>query len=279
MRSTNGTGTAPATFSRFGFRRQLHPPTGPDHSHRADARHVPGRPGPDDRRLGDPHDRRRSGRPVDPGVGHYRLPDHLDHLHAAVRQAVRPLWAEAVLPVRHQHIHRRDRRPRPSRPRCTCWPCFALSRGWAQAASFPWLWRSWATSSRPGSEPDTRATSWPCSARPACLARSWAGSSRAEQHPRHSGMALGIPGQRADRAGGSRRRVVHAQHSGRAPRGADRLVRRAGPDRLPCSYSGRRRAGEYLGLGLRLGPALLRYRRAGLAAASWRRSTAWAMTR
>ena len=72
--------------------------------HRADprravrpaARHVPRRARPDDRVDGDAHHRRRARGPDRAGLGHDGLPDHLDDLDAALRQALRPVRPQAA---------------------------------------------------------------------------------------------------------------------------------------------------------------------------------------
>ena len=52
----------------------------------------------------DPHHRRRPARASHAGLGHHGLPDHLDDLDAALRQAVRHLRPQAVLPVRDRDL-------------------------------------------------------------------------------------------------------------------------------------------------------------------------------
>ena len=60
--------------------------------------------------------------------------------------------------------------------------------------------RSSPTSCRRGSGPGTRATSWPCSAPPACSGPVIGGFLAGQQHhPGHHRLALGLPRQRADR--------------------------------------------------------------------------------
>ncbi len=86
---------------------RLHPPPGPDDPVRAPAGHVPGRPRPEHRLHLDPHDRGRPARPEPAGLGHDGLPDHRDDLDAALRQALRPLRPQTVLPVRHRGLRRR----------------------------------------------------------------------------------------------------------------------------------------------------------------------------
>ena len=83
------------------------PPADRDDPLRADDRDVPCGAGPDDRRDVDPHHRRRPRRAEPAGLGHHRLPDHHDGHHAALRQALRPLRAQAAVPHRHHDL--RDR--------------------------------------------------------------------------------------------------------------------------------------------------------------------------
>ena len=46
-------------------------------------------------------------RPGAPGLGHHRVPDHLDDRHAALRQALRHLRAQAAVHHRDHDLHRR----------------------------------------------------------------------------------------------------------------------------------------------------------------------------
>ena len=101
MSSTASARTAPSASG------DVHPPADPDDPLRPDAGHVPGRARPDDRQHRDPHDRRRPARPVRPGVGHHGVPDHLDDLDAALRQALRHLRPQAVVHVRDHDLRRR----------------------------------------------------------------------------------------------------------------------------------------------------------------------------
>ena len=89
--------------------RGVHPPADPDDPLRADARHVPGCPRPDDREHVDPHHRRRPQRAVDPGVGDHGVPDHRDDHDADLRQARRQLRSQEALHVRDHRLHRRLR--------------------------------------------------------------------------------------------------------------------------------------------------------------------------
>ena len=86
------TTTAPEKGDLSGERvRRVHPRPDPDDPLGPVAGHVPGRARPVDRGYGDPHDRRRPQRTLDPGVGDHGVPDHLDDHHADLRQARRPL--------------------------------------------------------------------------------------------------------------------------------------------------------------------------------------------
>ena len=149
----------------------------------------------------DPHHRRRPARLLAAGLGDHGVPDHVDDLHAALRQAVRHLRPQAVLP-------RSRSRSSSSARRCAGCPDVDVragrrsgpSRASAPAACSRWRWRSSATSCRRGSGPSTRATSSPSSAPRACSARSSAASSPGQR------SILGITGwrwvflrQRADR--------------------------------------------------------------------------------
>ena len=118
-------------------------------------------------------------RAVRPGVGDDGVPDHLDDLDAAVRQAVRHLRPQAA-------VHDRDLDLHPGLGAVRARPVdvharrrSARSRASAPAASCRSRWRSSATSSRRASGRSTRATSWPCSRRRRCSARSSAASSPA----------------------------------------------------------------------------------------------------
>ncbi len=63
------------------------------------------------------------------GLGHHRVPDHLDDRDAALRQALRHLRPQAALPVRDRDVHHRLGAVRASRRRCTCWPAFRAFQG------------------------------------------------------------------------------------------------------------------------------------------------------
>ena len=76
-------------------------------------------------------------------------------------------------------------------------------------------------------------------------------------------LALGVPGQRARRAGRIRDRVPRAAPAQRVPRGRPhRLVRGGGDGDRPGAAADRRRAGPRVGLGQPEGLDLLRRRRA-----------------
>ena len=83
------------------------------------------------------------------GLGHHRVPDHLDDHDAAVRQAVRHLRPQAAVPHRDHDLHRRLAAVHVRPPRCTSSPRSAPSRASARAVCSRWRWRSWATSSPP----------------------------------------------------------------------------------------------------------------------------------
>ena len=97
----------PCGGRRAGRQRRLHAPPDRHDPRRADARHVPGGAGPDRRLDGDPRHRRRPAGLRPAGLGDDGVPHHLDDHHAAVRQAVGPLRAPAVLPVRDRRLRRR----------------------------------------------------------------------------------------------------------------------------------------------------------------------------
>ena len=98
-----------------------------DDLRRADARHVPGRPRPDDRLDGAADDRVRPARREPPLLGRHRVPDRLDRLDADLREARRHDGPQAALPGGDRHLPRRldagraepvdapaDRVPRPA---------------------------------------------------------------------------------------------------------------------------------------------------------------------
>ena len=176
---------------------------------------------------------------------------------------VRHLRPQAVLHLRHLDLHRRLGAVHASRPRCAAWPRSAPCRASAPAACSRWRWRSSATSCRRVSAPSTRATSWPCSAPPACSARSSAASSPARRPSSASPAGAGSSSSTCR----SRIAALVVGHANPAPaprraattastgRGAVAL------DRRPRAAAHRRRAGPRVGLGLGQRAALLRDRR------------------
>ena len=85
------------------------PPPDPPRLQRADARHAARGARPDDRRDRAADDRRRPRRARPPLLGRHRLHPRLDDLDAALRQARRPLRAQAAVPVRDRRLPRRLR--------------------------------------------------------------------------------------------------------------------------------------------------------------------------
>ena len=242
--------TAPAAPSAA----PLPPPDRHD-PHRPDDGHVPRRPGPDDRRGGDAHHRRRPRGPGAPGLGHDGLPHHRDHRHAALRQARRHLRAQEALHHRDLDLHRRlgavylrdvdgDPRalPRGAGPRRR-WPVLAGAgdhrrhRAAPRAREVPGLLPR-RLRHRLGARPGHRR-----------LLR------RPGDHPRHRRLALGLPRQRADRHRRPRRRVEDAAPAPPPPRPPHRLGRRGPVVGRPRAAPPRRRAGPRVGLDVRRRPS------------------------
>ncbi len=214
--------------------------------------HVPRRPRPDDRQHLDPHHRRRPAGPVDPGLGHHRLPDHRDHHDADLRQARRPLRPQEALHVRHLGLHRRlgavlVRRldVRSSRPSV---PFQGLGAGGLFTLVLAIIGDIVSPRERARYTGYFMAMFGTSSVLGPLVGGFFAGRERAARRHR---LALGLPGQRADRHRRAGRRLPHAA---RAPR-----PRRAGPHRLVGGgRAGRRtgaaahrgRAGPRLGLGV-----------------------------
>ena len=198
----------------------------------------------------------------------------------AVRQALGHLRAQAVLHHRHHDLHDRvgavclrlvdrvarrlPRRPGPGRRR----PVRA------------WRWPSSATSCRRGSGPSTRATSWPCSARPASSGRSSAACSPVRTPCSASTgwrwvflVNVPIGGRRA------RRRHPDAAPAPPPPRPPDRLVGRRRADGRARPAAHRRRAGPGVGLDVRAVDRVLRDRRRGPDRVVLHRALRWATRR
>ena len=208
---------------------RVHAPADPHGADGPDDGHVPRGARPDDRLERDPHDRRRPARALGAGLGHDGVPDHLDDLDAALRQALRQLRPQAVLPVRDQRVHHRlgglrlrhvdvhargvPRVPgaRRRRPDVACAGDHRRHRRAARARPLP------------GLHPRGLRALERARARDRRVLRGHV------EHPHDLRLALGLPRQRADRTGRARRRLAHPEHPAQPAPAPDR--RRPAPSR------------------------------------------------
>ena len=104
------------------------------------------------------------------GLGDHGVPHHLDDLDPAVRQAVRHLRPQAVLPVRDRDLHRRFGALR-LRQSMYELAAFRAVQGIGAGGLISLALAIIGDIVPPRERAGTRATSWPSSARPACSAR------------------------------------------------------------------------------------------------------------
>ena len=189
-------------------------------------------------------------RPHRAGLGHHRLPDHLDGDDPAVRQALRHVRPQAVLHVRDLGLRRRldALRHRPLDLRAGRLPRSAgRRRRWSDVAGLRHRRRHRAAA---------RTWSLPglLHGRLRLLQRARPGARRLPRrpvhHPRHRRLALDLLHQRADRHRRPRRGLPGAQPPAHPLAGQDRLLGRASADRRRRAAARRRREGQRVGLGL-----------------------------